>query len=162
MIVIADTSPLYYLVLVDAVDVLPKLFNRVIVPREVQAELLHRNTPSLVRYWMTNRPSWLEVVSVDWYSARPIPELDSGEEAAIMLAGQLGNPTLLLMDDQRGRREAANRGIPFTGTLGVLRSASIEGLLRLQDVMPVLSETNFYVPEVLVRALLKEEASRMQ
>jgi hypothetical protein len=47
---------------------------------EVQTELLHRNTPSLVRFWMTNRRSWVEVVTVEWGSAQPIPELDAGEE----------------------------------------------------------------------------------
>jgi predicted nucleic acid-binding protein len=108
VIVIADTSLLYYLAPVDAIDVLPKLFNRVIIPTEVQAELLHQNAPPLVRYWVTGRPSWPEVVRVEWASALPIPELDAGEEAAIVLAGQLGKTAI-----------------------GVLRSASVKGLLLL-------------------------------
>jgi hypothetical protein len=38
-VVVADTSPLNYLVLIDSVDILPQLFGRVIVPVEVVAEL---------------------------------------------------------------------------------------------------------------------------
>jgi len=33
MTVVADTSPLNYLVLIDAIDVLPQLFGRVLTPK---------------------------------------------------------------------------------------------------------------------------------
>ena len=39
MIVIADTSPLNYLVLIDCVELLPGLYGRVIVPQAVFDEL---------------------------------------------------------------------------------------------------------------------------
>jgi len=32
-VVISDTSPLNYLVLIDEIDVLPRLYGRVIIPR---------------------------------------------------------------------------------------------------------------------------------
>ncbi len=48
MIVVADTTPLHYLVLIGAVDVLEPLFTRVLVPRAVVEELERprRLTPS--------------------------------------------------------------------------------------------------------------------
>ena len=61
------------------------------------------------------------------------------------------------MDDLKGRREAKKRGIPNTGTLGVLRAASRAGLLRLREVMPLLLETNFYASDDLIKGLLAEE-----
>jgi predicted nucleic acid-binding protein len=46
MIVIADTSPLHYLILVGEVELLPKLFQQVLIPREVAEELSHKGHPA--------------------------------------------------------------------------------------------------------------------
>jgi predicted nucleic acid-binding protein len=48
-IVVSDTSPLNYLLLCGAADVLPRLFGRVIVPRAVLAELGSDDAPPIVR-----------------------------------------------------------------------------------------------------------------
>ena len=47
--IVADTTPLNYLVLIQAVDILPTLYGRVIVPPAVTAELAHVNTSAIVR-----------------------------------------------------------------------------------------------------------------
>jgi predicted nucleic acid-binding protein len=60
-VVVADTGPLNYLVLIDAIDVLPKLFDKIIIPRAVCDELLHKGTSEAVRAWMAQDRSWLEV-----------------------------------------------------------------------------------------------------
>jgi predicted nucleic acid-binding protein len=41
-IVVADTGPLNYLVLIKAIDLLPKLFDLVCVPETVFGELTHQ------------------------------------------------------------------------------------------------------------------------
>jgi predicted nucleic acid-binding protein len=41
MLVVADTSPVRYLVLVGAIDCLPKLYDAVVIPPAVRAELAH-------------------------------------------------------------------------------------------------------------------------
>ena len=41
MIVIADTSPLNYLVLIGEADILQRLYRRVVIPEAVLRELLH-------------------------------------------------------------------------------------------------------------------------
>ena len=86
MIVIADTSPIHYLVLVDEIDVLPRLFERVLIPLEVFEELTQQATPSAVCAWANDMPGWLEIRPLDSTQSQAIPELDSGEEAAIRLA----------------------------------------------------------------------------
>ena len=48
MIVIADSTPLNYLILIHQVDLLPQLFDRVLIPPAVFEELQHRETPDLV------------------------------------------------------------------------------------------------------------------
>jgi predicted nucleic acid-binding protein len=49
MIVIADTNPLHYLILLEHADVLQHLYGRVIIPEAVVRELQARKTPAVVR-----------------------------------------------------------------------------------------------------------------
>ena len=86
-------------------------------------------------------------------------DLDAGEAAAIRLAGQYEGSAFLPMDDAKGRREAGRRGIPTTGTLGVLRAASQQRLLSLRDVLPKLMLTNFFISPSIAEALIAEEDS---
>ena len=40
MIVIADTSPINYLLLIDQIDLLPRLFQKIIIPEVVRDEMI--------------------------------------------------------------------------------------------------------------------------
>ena len=57
MIVIADTTPLNYLVLIDQSHLLPQLYGRVLIPQAVYDELQQERTPAPVRAWVANRPA---------------------------------------------------------------------------------------------------------
>jgi predicted nucleic acid-binding protein len=61
MLVIADSSPLHYLVLIDHVTILPTLFGRVLIPPMVAEEFQRSRTPAPVRAWISSPPEWLEV-----------------------------------------------------------------------------------------------------
>ena len=63
MIVVSDTSPLNYLVLIEAVEVLPAIFGRVVVPPTVIEELQAPGARDAVKAWIAAPPSWLEVRS---------------------------------------------------------------------------------------------------
>ena len=63
MIVVSDATPLNILVRVGEVDVLPKLFGRVIAPGAVLEALSKPQTPELLRAWSSSPPSWLEIRS---------------------------------------------------------------------------------------------------
>ena len=67
---------------------------------------------------------------------------------------------LLLLDESAARLEASRRGIPHTGTLGVLRKAAIENLVDLPSALNRLLETNFRASKSLVVALLAEDSDR--
>jgi uncharacterized protein len=60
IIVVADTSPINYLVQIRAIDVLPRFFDEVVLPRAVHRELLHPSTPEAVRRWVSQLclPGW--------------------------------------------------------------------------------------------------------
>lgn len=50
MIVVSDTSPLNYLVLIGADDVLPALFGQVLAPPAVLDEMQHAKAPAQVQH----------------------------------------------------------------------------------------------------------------
>ena len=64
-IVVSDTGPLNYLVLIEAIDLLPRIFDQVIVPDQVLVELNHERTPELVRKWLKALPGWISVETSD-------------------------------------------------------------------------------------------------
>ena len=125
MLVVADTSPLNYLVWIEAVHILPKLFGKVIVPPEVCAELRAGDAPSVVRAWANDLPRWIEVQTPD-AELRDDPRwrsLDLGERAALALA-TAHQPSILLIDERSGSEIARGAGLAVTGTLGVLDEAA--------------------------------------
>jgi predicted nucleic acid-binding protein len=157
MIVVADTSPINYLILIKEIDILPKMYGSVVVPQTVREELVRASAPQLVRSWVDHLPIWLEVRSPVAVPDSSLAKLDAGERDAITLAIEL-HADQLIVDDREGRREAERRGIPVIGTLGVLREAATLKLLDIRVVAERLQATSFYVaPEVLAK-LLKDFA----
>jgi len=51
MHVVADASPLRYLILIGHIDLLPTLFTQIIIPHAVLGELQRAQTPPVVRRW---------------------------------------------------------------------------------------------------------------
>ena len=49
MIIVSDTSPLNYLVLIGNVEVLPQLFGQIIIPQAVFDKLSHTKTPAPIK-----------------------------------------------------------------------------------------------------------------
>ncbi|MFZ0304308.1 MAG: DUF3368 domain-containing protein [Terracidiphilus sp.] len=159
MIVVADTTPINYLILIGEIDVLPRLYGRVIIPPSVHEELTHLRTPADVQAWMSRPPDWLEVIAPAPISDPALAKLDAGERDAITLAEQLSGSSdsiQLIVDELLGRREAERRGLLVIGTLGVLREASEEGLLDLQDAIEHLRRTSFHISPAILAWLLGE------
>src|SRR6266436_3854839 len=96
-VVVADTSPLNYLVLIGQIDL---------------AELADSGAPPQVLDWTHSQPERLEVRAVREDQNDPtLQQIDPGERAAILLA-QEELDVLLLIDDATGRAEANRRDIP--------------------------------------------------
>jgi len=64
MIVVSDTSPLNYLILIDYQDVLPILFGQIIISQAVLDELQHTKTPEKIKNWIAAKPAWLDVRTI--------------------------------------------------------------------------------------------------
>jgi predicted nucleic acid-binding protein len=49
LVVVADTSPLRYLVQIDQIQLLPRLFEKILIPSVVSDELRHPSAPEVIR-----------------------------------------------------------------------------------------------------------------
>lgn len=162
MLVVADTSPIHYLVLIEQDTVLPALYGQVVIPPAVLADLQQSRTPDPVHIWIAHSPAWLEVRRPGQVlDARQFPRLGAGEREAIALAQELQAP-LLLIDDADGRAEAARRALTATGTLGILENAAIHGLIDLVSALTRLQATSFRARPELFRELLARDAARRE
>jgi predicted nucleic acid-binding protein len=157
MIVVADSSPLIVLANIGHVEILPRLFGEVIIPPQVESEVLAASHVDAASKLIASKPAWL---SVQAPSANPtIPSLGAGETAAINLAEEL-RADLLLIDEVRGRNAAVTRKIRISGTIGVLELAASENLLDLKDAFERIKQTDFWISHQLLDDRLKLHQKR--
>ena len=147
MVVVADTSPINYLVLITQIDILKQLYARILIPPAVLAELKHAAAPKPVRDWAHNPPGWVEILSPK--SSLILAQLDPGESEAIALATEV-HADVVLIDEQAGRQEALRRGLKVAGTLSVLDEADQAGLVVFDDVIAELRKTSFRVSQAVL------------
>ena len=162
MRVIADNTPLRYLILLGYVEILPALFGRIIIPQAVVHELQHPRTPEVVRLWLAHAPVWLEVCHPTSSVDAALAILDAGERDAILLMQEL-NADLLLIDEGDGYGVATQRGMRCMRTVGMLEQAGIRGLLDLPEAIARLRRTNFRIrPEALDNVLARDAERKRQ
>lgn len=152
--VVADTSPLNYLVLIGHINLLPQLYGRVLIPESVLEELSDIEAPPLVRNWATNRPQWIEVSPATSIDDAGLSRLHAGERDAISL-GLTVHADAVLLDERRGRQEAENRGLKLIGTLGVLVAAYDRGLINLGAAIDSLRQTSFHASPKLLASIVE-------
>ncbi len=157
MIVISDTTPINYLVLIKEIELLPRLFGRVIIPPAVLTELQQPGSPEEVRAWLAAMPEWVEVrapASIDGTI-----RLGRGEIEAISLACELRADEVLI-DDMQARKAALARGLRVAGTLLILDRAARRGMVDLPKAIERLRHTSFRAPASLIVHLLDADAKR--
>ena len=160
MAVVADSSPLNYLLLLDVIQILPELFEQILIPEAVSRELQSAATPPKVAAWMSRPPTWLRIKTASPLDDEELEKLGAGEREAIIIALAHPPDALLLIDEGRGRRQAERHQIRFMGALGVLDKAAASGLINLPSAIDRLLQTNFYVTPSLLKTLLENDAAR--
>ncbi len=146
-VVVADTTPLNYLVLIEQVEVLHQLFGEVMIPEAVLTELRHPKAPAAVSAWLQKLPNWLRVVKVG--QVDDTIQLGHGENEAISLAIEK-QVYIVLMDERRGRAAAEARGLLPIGTLNILDLADERGLLDGVNSLNDLKQTTFRADDELL------------
>lgn len=154
LLVIADTSPIRYLVRIGEIDLLHRLFKTVSIPTEVAEELRDPSAPSAVQAWMKEPPGWLRVMDVEEIDDPALRALDLGERSAIAL-GMALKADLILIDERKGNSVALSKGFETTGTLGILDLAAKRGMIDLRDAVDRLKQTNFRYGQAILDSLLR-------
>ena len=155
MIVVSDTSPINYLLLIDQIDLLPRLFQQIIIPDVVRDEMLDPGAPPVLQQWIAKPPPWLTIQAVPVID-ETLNALDPGEQAAITLAQKLP-ADLLIVDERLGRQIACDRGLSIIGTLGILDDAAAQGLIDLAETIAQLQQTNFRISRRIIQTLLNKQ-----
>jgi hypothetical protein len=142
---------------IHQIDLLSQLYEEVFIPisvwdevkkgsgREVRQIQPLLQTPKIQLRKATNTD--LERVSVD---------LGSGEREAIALA--IGaRADLVILDEQKGRRVARERGLSVTGTIGILAEARERGVIpSVRHELDRLIEAGIWLDEAFYHRILEE------
>lgn len=154
MILVADSSALIALSVMDALPLLDQLFGRVVVPPAVYQEVTDNPTlpeaKPLLDYLADKVLPLLndsDVILIDAYG-------DQGEIEAMHLYKRL-NADRLLIDDARGRKVALVNNIAIIGSIGILLLAKQKGLLDvIKPKLSLLEQSNVYVTASLIEKAL--------
>ncbi len=152
MIVISDTSILSGLVKIGQIDILQKLFGRVIITVEIVSECSHPLAPSGLGELLSSTSDWLVIEECEGPYHPETRALDKGEASAITLASTLDD-RLLLIDEQAGRSIARQLNIPITGLIGLLGKAAQLGHLDFDSAVRTLRKTGFRISEDVIRSV---------
>lgn len=130
MKVVSNASPLINLARIGQLDLVPQMFERLLLPEAVWQEVVEdgQGQPGADEI---RRAAWIERASVAnrqlVHSLRQ--DLDAGEAEAIALAVEI-QADWLLMDERLGRETARHFGLRYIGLVGVLSAAKRRGDLK--------------------------------
>ena len=132
-VIISDTSCLIILTKINELDLLYKVYKEIVTTTEIQIEFDEK------------LPSWIKVLKVKDKNLQNALELtiDKGESSAIALAIETPN-SVIILDDLKARKVAAKFKLTFTGTIGVIIKAKLEGhITSIKPILKKLKETDF-------------------
>lgn len=161
---IADASVLIHLSRVGRFDLLPSLFERVVVPSAVWREVVERgeSRPGGEEVRSGREAGWVQVEDpTNTDLVRLLRQsLGAGESEALALAVEAageGSDAHLLVDEADARRIAEAYDLPKTGTVGILVRAKLEGEVeRLTPLLRALrEEAGFWMAEELENRALR-------
>lgn len=158
-VVVADTTPLNYLIIIGRVEILASLFGEVLIPEAVLDELRHPNAPAAVSQWLSELPEWVRATPV--HHLDKTMHLGKGENEAISLALEL-RVKVVLMDERLGRGAAQERGLVPIGTLNLIDLADEQGITDGVTALNDLRQTTFRADSQLLGRFEAQMEARRQ
>jgi predicted nucleic acid-binding protein len=139
MTIVCNPSPISNLAAINQLLLLQQVYGAVTIPEAVATEiakvgLLYSQAESVPFQSWISMQSVTNSIRVQQLQSK---KLDLGEAEAIALAIEL-EAELLVIDEQLGRKIAAQAGLNIIGLLGVLLEAKKRNLI--QKVMPIMDE----------------------
>lgn len=164
--VVPDSSPLIVLGKLERVDLLTKLYGKVIVTPAVWEEAIARgkvigarDAAYLEKVALENRFDRARLTRrekelVQRFSAEPVIDLGEAEVLAVARS-RVG---LAILDDKGARAMAVGLGVAHTGTAGLLFEAFLQRFLSYQELVELLQELGkvaWMSPELLAAIIRK-------
>ncbi|MEA3456210.1 MAG: DUF3368 domain-containing protein, partial [Campylobacterota bacterium] len=143
MILIADSSALIALSIVDKLDILEKLFGEVYIPKAVYGEISQENKTESHRLSLYCRDRILDISSDINFNI----SLGLGESEAMVLYKEK-NADFLLCDDKKAKKFARNFGMTVIGSLGVLLKAKEAKLIaEVAPLIEILKSSEIFIDD---------------
>jgi len=151
MILIADSSALVALSIVDKLDVLEKLFGKVYVPRAVYDEVSQKNKVESYKLKNYCKDRVLDIQT----SANFNITLGKGESEAIVLYTEQ-NADFLLCDDKKAKKFVQSFGLNVIGSLGILLKAKELNLIsEIAPLIEILKDSRIFIDEKTYALVLR-------
>lgn len=144
--IICDTSCLIILGNIGELQLLHAVYGQVLTTIEVAAE------------YGEALPDWVEIKRVHNNYMQQLLEMqvDKGEASAIALALEMPESTIIL-DDFRARKVAERLKVNFTGTIGVIIKAKLQGIISsIKPLLSKIKQTNFRISDEIELQALHE------
>jgi len=142
-IVVSDSTCLIGLERVGKLEILPALFDSVMIPPEVDREFG-------IKF------EWLKVKNLrnNFLVVALQMVVDAGEAEAIALASEKN--CLLISDDKQARAAAKRLGVSVIGTAGILIRAKQNGVIsEIKPILDNLELNDFFISRALREEVLK-------
>ncbi len=146
-VVISNTSPIFYLHRLRLLDLLQKLYQEIIVPKTVVAELeagrrQGEDVPAIDSY------EWIKIRAIRSPQILGLStDFGPGETEVLALALEESD-SLVIIDEKLARKIARLRDLRVTGTAGVLLKAKQEGhILAVKPLLDRLQEIHFHLSD---------------
>ena len=155
---VSDSSVLIHLGVIGRLELLPALFEAVLVPDAVWQEVVTQGRSKAVveKVQAAASHGWLRVETARNAALMQTlrQNFHAGESEAICLALEQ-RADVLLMDETDGREAARNLGLSTKGVVGLLIQAKRAGhLAEVRPAMMQLVQSGFYLsPELIAQAL---------
>jgi predicted nucleic acid-binding protein len=145
-IIISDTSCLIILTNIGEIELLNKVYGRIIT------------TLDIAREYGDVLPEWIEIATVNDKHKQQLLEMqiDRGESSAIALALEIPD-SIIILDDYKARKIAEQLGLSYTGTIGVIIKAKLKGIIpSIRPLLNKIQQTNFRLSaDIELQALKK-------
>jgi len=141
--VVSDSTCLIGLERIGELNILPALFDPIIIPPEVEREF-------------GTKFSWLQTENLtsNLLVAALRLVMDAGEAEAIALASE--KSCLLISDDKQARAAAKRLGVAVIGTVGILVRAKQSGVVSvIKPILDDLELNGFFISRALREEALK-------
>jgi len=154
VIVISNTTPIISLASINRLDLLEKMFSKIVIPEAVYNEIKAKQ-----HYGYSEIDNaFIEVQKITGYLYKDflLKELDAGEAETIILAKEM-NADFVIIDESLGYKIANNVGLTAIRTLSVLLKAKEKGyIFQLKPLLDQMINNGRWYSNNVYQAILMQ------